>query len=150
DNKINILVSTSVVEVGIDIPNATVMMIEGAERFGLAQLHQFRGRIGRSHYQSHCFLFTENKTAKTITRLQALVESQDGFQLAKKDLQFRGPGEIYGIRQSGYLDLKIASLSDLEIIKQSRQSADGIIDKLKDFPLLAKKISQFSQHIHLE
>ena len=149
-NKINILVSTSVVEVGIDIPNATVMMIEGAERFGLAQLHQFRGRIGRDLHQSYCFLFTENKTSKTLERLHALVESQNGFDLAKKDLQFRGPGEIYGIRQSGYLDLKIASLSDFCIIKQSRQAAQAIIDKLEKFPLLAKKISQYSQNIHLE
>ncbi len=150
DNKINILVSTSVVEVGIDIPNATVMIIEGSERFGLAQLHQFRGRIGRSQHQSSCFLFTENKTSNTLARLNALVDSQNGFDLATKDLQFRGPGEIYGIRQSGYLDLKIASLSDLAIIKQARQAAQLTIGQLDKSPLLAKKIAKFGQNIHLE
>ncbi|MFH1597938.1 MAG: ATP-dependent DNA helicase RecG [Patescibacteria group bacterium] len=150
DNKINILVSTSVVEVGIDIPNATVMMIEGAERFGLAQLHQFRGRIGRDRHQSYCFLFTENETAKTLDRLEALVASQNGFELAEKDLQFRGPGEIYGIRQSGYLDLKIATLSDHQIIQEAREAAQKSIKQLDKFSLLSKKIAQFGQDIHLE
>lgn len=152
DNKINILVATSVVEVGIDIPNATVMMIEGAERFGLAQLHQFRGRVGRSDKQSYCFLFTNSRSTQTIQRLQALVESNNGFELAEKDLKFRGPGDIYGYKQSGLPEMKIASLNDLKLMSQTKEATTKILKtdpQMKNLPAL-KKILQNEQTIHLE
>nr|MBD3359308.1 ATP-dependent DNA helicase RecG [Candidatus Buchananbacteria bacterium] len=152
NNKINILVSTSVVEVGIDIPNATIMMIEGADRFGLAQLHQFRGRVGRGGYQSYCFLFTDNYNNKTTERLSALVKSADGFALAEYDLKFRGPGEVYGTRQSGMPDLKIASLTDLDLINLTKKEAEEFFDKnnFKNFPLLKNKLEQIKIIAHLE
>jgi ATP-dependent DNA helicase RecG len=152
DNKINILVSTSVIEVGIDVPNAAIMMIEGAERFGLAQLHQFRGRVGRSEYQSYCFLFTENNNEKTKARLEALVNSNNGFELAEKDLELRGPGEVYGLKQSGLPSLKIATLSDRAIIKEAKNAVDDIIKlsrQLKEYPDLQAKLETVDS-IHLE
>ena len=151
-NKIKILVSTSVIEVGIDIPNATIMMIEGAERFGLAQLHQFRGRVGRGEYQSYCFLFTANGAPKTLERLEALVKSNDGFALAEYDLQFRGPGEVYGTRQSGLPDLQIATLNDLELINLTKQEAKEFLENnnLADFPLLKAKLAEVKMINHLE
>ncbi|MAF13668.1 MAG: ATP-dependent DNA helicase RecG [Parcubacteria group bacterium] len=149
----DILVSTSVVEVGVDVPNATVMVIEGAERFGLAQLHQFRGRVGRSNYQSYCFLFSENKNQKTKERLAALVSAKDGFELAEYDLKFRGPGEVYGVKQSGWLDFKIAKFSDYKIIEKAKTAAEKLIEEhpdLKDYPELKIKIDNFLQNLHLE
>ena len=154
ENKINILISTTVVEVGIDVPNASVMIIEGAERFGLAQLYQLRGRIGRSQSQSYCFLFLENEGEKTKKRLQALLQARNGFELAEKDLEFRGPGEIFGTEQSGFsTNLKIARLSDVQIIKQAQQAAQLVFSRdidLKEYPLLEKKINESIQITHLE
>ena len=153
DNQINILVATSVIEVGIDIPNATIMMIEGAERFGLAQLHQFRGRVGRSEYQSYCFLFTESTTEKTIQRLQALVVSENGFELAEKDLELRGPGEMYGTSQSGFPELKIASLFDYQIAKEAKDAIKMLFKKdpsLGQWPLLRERIGEYVRKVHLE
>ncbi len=153
-NKTNILISTTVVEVGIDIPNACVMIIEGAERFGLAQLYQLRGRIGRSKYQSRCFLFLESEGEKVKKRLRALLTAKNGFELAELDLQLRGPGEIFGTRQSGFLtDLKIAKLSDVQIIKEAQEAAHQIFTQdeiLKTYPFLKKKIEQFTKTAHLE
>lgn len=153
--RLNILVSTSVVEVGVDVPNATVMMIEGAERFGLAQLYQFRGRVGRSGHQSFCFLFTDSNSLKTKKRLEALITAKNGFELAEKDLEIRGPGELYGTNQSGFLgSLKIAKLTDYDIIKLTKQWAEKLIAKdpnLFQYPLLREKIESFEKEaLHLE
>ncbi len=155
DKKIDILVSTSVVEVGIDIKNASVMMIEGAERFGLAQLHQFRGRVGRSNIQSYCFLFTssEIKSEKTFKRLSALSQYSDGLSLAKIDLDLRGSGDMYGKMQSGFSELKLASLFDYELIKKTRQEAEKIIKKdpeLKNYKTIKEKIGNWEEKLHLE
>lgn len=151
ENEIKILVSTSVVEVGVDVPNATVMMIEGSERFGLAQLHQFRGRVGRSEHKSYCFLFSDDPQILLNPRLTALVESQNGFELAEKDLQIRGSGDLYGTRQSGY-DFKIATLSNLEMVERSRNYAEKILNddiELNAYPLLKQKIDA-QPLVHLE
>ncbi|MCD6178019.1 ATP-dependent DNA helicase RecG [bacterium] len=153
NKKIDILVSTSVVEVGVDVPDATVMMIEGAERFGLAQLHQFRGRVGRSKYQSFCFLFTDSPAKKTHQRLKALVESEDGFALSEKDLEIRGPGNLIGTRQWGIPDLAMSALTDIFLVEKTKKAAKEIIEQdpeLKNYPLLRKKIESFRERIHLE
>lgn len=149
--KLDILVSTAVVEVGIDVQNATVMMIESAERFGLAQLHQFRGRVGRGQHQSYCFLFSESWSPITKKRLQAMVECQDGFKLAEIDLELRGPGELAGIRQSGLPDLKMASLSDTMLISKTRQAAEKVIKNgIENYPELIKKLEEFETERHPE
>lgn len=150
NNEINILVSTSVVEVGVDIPNATVMMIEGADRFGLSQLHQFRGRVGRSDQQSYCLLFTESTSQKVKNRLEALVSCHNGFELAEKDLALRGPGEIYGTKQSGVLEFKIATLGDIEIIKLAKTEAEKIISTLDSYPMLKNRLAVYNKQVHLE
>jgi ATP-dependent DNA helicase RecG len=124
ENKVKILVSTTVIEVGIDVPNATVMLIENAERFGLTQLHQLRGRVGRGLHQSYCILVKRNVKDTSLTRLKALEETNDGFKLADKDLELRGPGEFFGLRQSGFLNFKIADLvKDKAIIQIARKTA---------------------------
>jgi ATP-dependent DNA helicase RecG len=153
NKKVDILVSTSVVEVGIDVPNATVIIIEGAERFGLAQLHQVRGRVGRGKHQSYCFLFTDSFSKKTKQRLNALITSEDGFALAEKDLEIRGPGDFIGARQWGIPDLMMDALKDIKIVEKTRQSAKELLQKdphLKNYPQLQQKLSQFRQRIHLE
>jgi ATP-dependent DNA helicase RecG len=149
ENKINILVSTSVVEVGIDIPNATVMIIEGAEHFGLAQLHQFRGRVGRFKYQSYCFLFTESLSKTIYSRLESLVKYNDGFKLAEIDLSLRGPGEFLGTKQSGIPDLLMSSLLDKKMIEEVHQVAQNLLledyenSNLKEWPLFLATFKDF-------
>ena len=153
NKKVQILVSTSVVEVGIDVPNATVMMIEGTERFGLAQLHQFRGRVGRAGYQSYCLLFTESPARKTKQRLNALLTSEDGFKLAEKDLKIRGPGDFAGTRQWGIPDLMMNSLTNVRLVEKTREAAKEILTEdpqLKKYPRLLAKLGRFRERIHLE
>ena len=151
--KTDILTSTSVVEVGVDIPEATVMMIEGAERFGLAQLHQFRGRVGRSKHQSFCFLFTDSSARKTHQRLKALIDSDNGFALSEKDLEIRGPGNLLGTRQWGIPDLAMSALKNIFLVEKTRKTAKEILENdpdLKKYPLLRKKLGEFQQRIHFE
>lgn len=149
--KINILVSTAVVEVGIDIPNATVMMIEGAENFGLAQLHQFRGRVGRGKHQSYCFLFPSIWSEKVKERLGAMVTCSDGFRLAEIDLKLRGPGELYGLRQSGLPALKMATFSDTILVEKSKKIAQNIVDEgIKNYPKLQQKLQELETEQHPE
>lgn len=151
--KIDILVSTSVVEVGVDIPNATVMMIEGAERFGLAQLHQFRGRVGRSEYQSYCFLFTDSNAPRTKHRLQALLEAKNGFELAERDLEIRGPGDFAGTKQWGIPDFAMSYLTDLSLVEEARESARKILEEdisLSRYPQLKKRMGELREKLHLE
>lgn len=130
-HELDILVSTTVIEVGVDVPNATVMLIEDAERFGLAQIHQLRGRVGRSSHQGYCYLMLTDAKSPS-KRLRALERSQDGFKLAELDLELRGPGAIYGSFQHGALDLRIAKLTDVGLITKARAMAQQVIDKQQD------------------
>jgi ATP-dependent DNA helicase RecG len=139
----DILVSTTVIEVGVDVPNATVMLIEGVERFGLAQIHQLRGRVGRGAHQSYCFLMMSDSKSPS-ERLRALENTTDGFKLAELDLRLRGPGAIYGTLQHGALDLRIAKLTDTKLIAAARAAAQRFIDKNEDlghYPHLETKVS---------
>jgi len=130
NQQVQILVTTSVIEVGIDVPNASIIVIESAERFGLAQLHQMRGRVGRGEKQSWCFLYTSPEVSDLATeRLNFFCGSNDGLKIAEYDLSLRGPGEVYGVRQSGIPNLKIASFKDMNIIKESRKAADVLYKK---------------------
>ena len=138
--KIDILVATPVVEDGIDIPNATIIVIEASERFGLAQLHQLRGRVGRGDMQSYCLLFTQSLNLQTLERLKAMEKHNVGSELAELDLQLRGPGEIYGTMQHGRKMLKIASFSDFELIQKVRKEAEKIFPNLKNYPRLLEKL----------
>jgi ATP-dependent DNA helicase RecG len=123
EGETDVLVATSVIEVGVDVPNSTVVVVEGANRFGLAQLHQFRGRVGRGEHQSYCILIADEGTSEAEQRLQALEKSNDGFVLAEKDLELRGPGEFFGRRQSGLPELQLASLLDMEMLQIAQEEA---------------------------
>jgi ATP-dependent DNA helicase RecG len=144
EQKLDALVSTTVIEVGVDVPNATVMLVESPERFGLAQLHQLRGRVGRSHHQGYCYLMLSDSQAPS-RRLRALESSSDGFRLAELDLELRGPGAIYGVMQHGQLDLRIAKLSDTQLIVSARKAAQTLLDEgeeLLKYPELMKHVRQ--------
>jgi ATP-dependent DNA helicase RecG len=149
DKQYDILVSTTVVEVGVDVPNATVMLIEGADRFGLAQLHQLRGRVGRGSEQSYCLLVPTHEDATENERLQAMAQSNDGFVLAELDLKQRGPGEFLGTRQSGYATgLRMASITDVALIEKARAQAQKLFNEDEDLQkpehaLLAESLQRF-------
>ena len=143
-NEIQILVSTTVIEVGIDVPNSTVMLIENAERFGLAQLHQLRGRVGRGKYQSYCIFMSASKSKETKERLDILSHSNDGFFIAGEDLRLRGPGDLFGIRQSGLLDFRLGDVfQDSKILQCAGEAAGNL---LEDDPGLAKDVHQPLKH----
>ncbi len=154
EGEIHILISTSVIEVGIDVPNATVMLIEGADRFGLAQLHQFRGRVGRGEHRSYCLLLSDTvspedpQTRTTWERLRAIEDTQDGFLLAEKDLELRGPGDFFGVRQSGLPALRLASLSNVAVLELARTEAQALFKEdpslgQPEHRLLAEQVSRF-------
>lgn len=150
EKNIDVLVSTPVVEVGIDVANASFIVIEGADRFGLSQLYQLRGRVGRGKHQSYCFLFTEATGKKTRQRLNAIASSKNAFELSEKDLKIRGPGDFIGKRQSGIPDLTMASLTDISLIKETKQEAEKLLGKdpyLKRHKRLKEKLEEFRKSI---
>ncbi len=152
EKKIDILVSTTVIEVGIDVPNASIIVIEDADRFGLAQLHQLRGRVGRGEHQSYCFLFVQSFSENTRERMKAMVNFSDGFKLAEIDLDLRGPGEVYGFRQSGIPDLKMASLTDAKLVKMAQEAAELLMKhdpSLESYPDLLAEVYKGVQEIDL-
>jgi len=154
DGKIKILVATSVVEVGVNVPNATVIIIEGAERFGLAQLHQLRGRVIRSNDQAYCYVFADSKTDKTVQRLKAFKNSSNGFELAEFDLKLRGPGELSGNKQWGISDIGMEALRNLKMVEAARAEAEYLLtqdETLSKYPLLITKLTSRKQdEIHFE
>ena len=154
NHDIDILVATSVVEVGVNVPNATNIIIEGAERFGLSQLHQLRGRVIRGTHQPYCFAVTESKSDKTKERLKALKTAKNGFELAEHDLNFRGSGELYGAKQSGLTDLGMEAIKNLKLVEAARKEARNLVEKKPDlsrsFPLIAHKVTQTGETLHME
>jgi ATP-dependent DNA helicase RecG len=151
DREFNVLVSTAVVEVGVDIPGATVMLIEGAERFGLAQLHQFRGRIGRGGQASICMLLTEQEDPESVERLRVVAQTTNGLALAEHDLRFRGPGDFFGVRQSGLPEFKAARLDDAPLVEAARSAAGALVADdpelaSPDHAALARHFTDFVQH----
>ncbi len=151
--EIDILVATAVIEVGVDIPNATVMWIEGSERFGLAQLHQFRGRVGRGEKQSYCFLFSSSRGENANKRLKLMEEATDGFVLAEKDLEMRGGGQLWGTQQSGFAEIEFLREISLDIWDMARRAADKIMSDdsaLAHHPVLALQLKQFEEELHRE
>lgn len=145
NGKINILCATSVVEVGVNVPNATVIIIEGAERFGLAQLHQLRGRVIRSNHQAYCYVFAETNSDKTINRLKALQTAKNGFELAEYDLKFRGAGELSGAKQWGVSDIAMEALQNLKMVEAARTEARNIVETdilLENFPQIKKELKE--------
>jgi ATP-dependent DNA helicase RecG len=153
ENKIQVLVATSVIEVGINVPNATAIIIEGAERFGLSQLHQLRGRVARSEKEAVCFLVSATSSEKSVERLRTLTKARTGFELAEKDLISRGPGELSGVRQSGLTDLGMEALKNLKMVEVARETARGLIEadkELAHYPLLQEKVDEIASHFHYE
>jgi ATP-dependent DNA helicase RecG len=153
-HKIDVLVATSVIEVGVSVQNATNIIIEGAERFGLAQLHQLRGRVIRGTHQPYCFAVTESKSDKTRDRLKALATAKNGFELAEHDLQFRGSGELYGGKQSGLTDLGMEAIRNLRLVEAARNEARHLVethtDLAKSFPLIAERVAHTGEVLHME
>ncbi len=153
NHEIDILVATSVIEVGVNVPNATNIIIEGAERFGLAQLHQLRGRVIRSTHQAYCFVCTESKSDKTRDRLKALTTAKNGFELAEYDLNFRGSGELYGAKQSGLTDLGMEAIKNIKLVEAARTEAQRLVKKdtkLKEHKEIADKVTSIGKSLHME
>ncbi len=151
--EINILVSTSIVEVGVNVPNATIIIIEGAERFGLAQLHQLRGRVLRSNHQAYCYLFSEVKTEQTLKRLQALKQAKNGFELSELDLSLRGSGELGGAKQWGISDLGMEAIKNIKMVEAARAEAKELLSndtELAKYPLLKDRVASEKTDIHFE
>lgn len=148
---IDVLIATTVIEVGVDVPNATIMIIEKADCFGLAQLHQLRGRVGRSNKASYCYVCYDDTAPLALERLQFFTEHHSGFALAEYDLSTRGPGDVYGEEQSGYLtSLKIARLSDHHLLQTVTQAADALLPRLADYPTIQQRVQTFIKKVHLE
>ena len=153
DGEINILDSTSVIEVGVNVPNATVIVIEGAERFGLAQLHQLRGRVLRSNHQAYCFVFSETKSVKSLARLKALVTAKNGFELAELDLAQRGAGMLAAGKQWGLSDLGMEAIKNIKMVAAARAEAEAVITSdpdLSHHPQFLDRLSSQKQEIHFE
>ena len=153
EGKLNILCATSVIEVGVNVPNATIIIIEGAERFGLAQLHQLRGRVIRSNHQAYCYVFADAKSQKTIDRLKALKTAKNGFELAELDLTLRGAGELGGTKQWGITDLGMEAIKNLKMVEAARTEAIRLISEdpeLSKYPLLKQKIHEKVSEFHFE
>ena len=140
DGELDVLVSTPVVEVGIDVANATVMLIEAADRFGLAQLHQFRGRVGRGEHRSYCLLLSDTQSETAKERLSALERIHDGFQLAEVDLELRGPGDFFGTRQSGLPELRMAHLTDRPLLDLAREEASRLMKEDPELQALSTRL----------
>jgi ATP-dependent DNA helicase RecG len=153
-HNIDVLIATSVVEVGVNVPNATNIIIEGAERFGLSQLHQLRGRVVRGTHQPYCFAVTDSKSDKTKDRLKALVTAKNGFELAEHDLNFRGSGELYGQKQSGLSDLGMEAIKNLKLVEAARTEAQKLVaghpDIGRDFPLIYDRVAKLGESLHME
>ena len=148
--ELDVLVTTPVIEVGIDVPNATVMLIEGADRFGLAQLHQLRGRVGRGEHQSYCFLLSETVSDDARERLDVLVRTSDGFEIAEADLRLRGPGDFFGTRQSGLPSLRMARLDDRDLLASARDEARAMLAAdpgLGAHPQLAEAVAHYASSV---
>ena len=145
-HETDILVSTTVIEVGVDVPNAAIMVIENAERFGLSQLHQLRGRVGRGKHQSYCILISDNKNEETKQRLKVMTKTADGFKIAEEDLRLRGPGDFFGERQHGLPGLRIADIGcDTKLLQEAQQAAEALLEKdpdLTGYPATAERVSQ--------
>jgi ATP-dependent DNA helicase RecG len=152
NHNVDILVSTSVVEVGVNVPNATVIIIEGGERFGLSQLHQLRGRVIRGNHQAYCYVFTESQSDKTIDRLKALATAKNGFELSEIDLQLRGAGELYGGKQWGISDVAMEAIKNIKMVEAARKESRAMIESdptLSQYPLI-KQTLEGREEIHFE
>ena len=153
NKEIDVLLATSVVEVGVNVPNATLIIIEGAERFGLSQLHQLRGRVQRSSHQPYCYLFTDTKTQTSIARLKALEKASDGFVLAEEDLKLRGAGQLAGNQQWGVSDLGMEALQNLKMVEAARNEAQALIKQdptLANHPRISARITARLSDLHME
>ena len=144
--QVDILVSTTVIEVGVDVPNANLMIIEDADRFGLSQLHQLRGRVGRGSHQSYCILISDNRNEETRARLKVMTKTTDGFRIAEEDLRLRGPGDFFGVRQHGLPGLKITDLGcDTQLLREAQEAADALLERDPDLagcPATAGRVTE--------